>query len=367
LPEAYNFGSAFKTKDQIVFERESMSLYDRLRKAQRDTENPIFFEETLTEAFKRLGFSSKHIGGRDEPDILLDVLGQKIVIDAKTASEPIGEPRIGFPALERYKERYRADHVGVVAIGFRKGVVRATAKKSGVILIETDAICKALENHIKYPYNLKHIYKILFEKGKTVITPRDIEPSTKNMNKQIKMVKRVLSDLERFQRSGKQFNIDDAVVAYRWENPSIKKEQVEEALAFLSSPPLNVVKEENGFYSLTLNFDEMLKRLALLHEALPTPVLISEQKRAEVYRKKLTLSEAKHKFIHVSANVRSLFPKPHVEFTIESNNKKYTVSFDKHSRIIGLSKWYNDNPRVKPGDTVSLQRLRRNVYRLTVE
>jgi hypothetical protein len=344
-----------------------MSLSDRLRKAQRDTENPVFFEETLTEAFKRLGFSSKHIGGRDEPDILLEALGHKIVIDAKTALEPIGEPRIGFPALERYKERYTADHVGVVAIGFRTGVVRSTAKKSGVILIETSAICKALENHIKYPYNLKHIYKILFEKGKTVITPREIEPSTRNISKQIEMIKRVLSDLERFQRSGKQFNIDDAVVAYRWENPSIKKEQVEDALTFLSSPPFNVVKQKNGVYSLTLDFDEMLKKIALLHEALPTPVRESEQREPEVYRKKLTSSEVRHKFIHISSRVRSLFPEPDVDFTIESDDKKYTVSFDKHSRIKGLSKWYKNNPRVTQGNTISLRRLRKNVYRLTVE
>ena len=85
-----------------------MSFYDKLRKAQRDTENPVFFEEALAEAFERLGLGSNHIGGRDEPDVLLEVLGHKIVIDAKTAKDPIGEPRIGFPALERYKESYGA-------------------------------------------------------------------------------------------------------------------------------------------------------------------------------------------------------------------------------------------------------------------
>jgi len=246
-----------------------MPFYDKLRKAQRDTENPVFFEEALTEAFERLGLGSKHIGGRDEPDVLLEVLGHKIVIDAKTAKDPISEPRIGFPALERYKESYGADHVGVVAIGFRKGVVRTTAKKSGVTLIETEAIYKALQNHMDYPYNPHHIYEILFGRGKTVITPRDIDSSTKNMRKQIEMIRKVLSDLDRFQKSGRKFNVEKAVVAYSWESVSLKKDEVEEVLTFLSSPPFNIVKKEGDVYSLTMDYDEMRKRFGILREALP--------------------------------------------------------------------------------------------------
>jgi len=347
-----------------------MSFIDRLRETQRDTKKPRLFEEVLTKAFEKLGFTSKHIGGRDEPDILLEILGHKIVIDAKTATDPIGEARINFDALERYKKSYRADHVSVLAIGFTSGVVRKTAKERDVILIETEAICKALQNHMNYPYNPKHIYEMLFESGKTVITSRDIEPSTKNVSQQIDMIKKVLSDLNRLQKSRQKFNIDDAVVAYRWENPAVKKQEIEDALMFLSSPPFNVVKEEDGVYSLTLDFDEIQKRLALLHEALPTPEPVRGRERLghNVYRHRLTRSDVKHKFISISARMRSFFPEPGVEFTIESDDKKYVVSCDKYNRIFsGASKWYNDNPAVEEGGVVLLQRLQDKVYRLTVE
>ena len=267
-----------------------MSFYERLLKTQRDTQNHTLFEEALTEAFKRLGFGSKHIGGKDEPDILLDVLGHKIVMDAKTASDPIGEARINFDALERYKKSYGADYVGVAAIGFTRGVVRETAKERDVILIETEAICKALENHMDYPYNQQHIYEILFGRGKTVITPRDIDSSTKNMSKQIEMIRKVLSDLDRFQKSGRGFNVEKAVVAYSWERQSLKKDEIESVLTFLSSPPFNIVKKEGDVYSLTLGYDEMRKRFSILREALPREEKRVIEPEKEKERKKRGIS-----------------------------------------------------------------------------
>jgi len=259
-----------------------MSFYDRLRRSQRDTGKPVLFEDALTEAFKRLGFSSKHIGGRDQPDIFLEILDRKIIIDAKTATDPIGEARVNFDALERYKRSYGADHVGVVAIGFTRGVVRETAKERHVILIETDAICKALINHTNYPYNPQHIYETFFGRHKTLIRPKDIDSSTKNMSKQIEMIRKVLSDLERLQKFGKAFDIDEAIVAYQWENPSIKKNEIKGALTFLSSPPFNIVKKEGDVYSLTLGYDEIRKSVSILREALPK----EETRAIELEKKK---------------------------------------------------------------------------------
>ena len=262
------------------FTRESMSFYDRLRKAQRDTKNSLFFEEALTEAFKRLGFSSKHIGGRDEPDILLEVLGHKIVIDAKTATDPIGEARVNFDALERYKKSYRADHVGVVAIGFTRGVVRETAKERHVILIETEAICKALQNHANYPYNPQHIYEMMFEDRGTVITSRGINPSTEDVSRHIGIVKKVLLDLKRLQESGEQFGIDETYTAYHYYDRSVGREEIESAIEFLSSPPFNIVKKDDNKYSFTIKFDEIVKRFGILYEALPRErVLITRSTR----------------------------------------------------------------------------------------
>ena len=50
---------------------------------------------------------------------------------------------------------------------------------------------------------------------------------------------------------------------------SLKKEEIEGALMFLSSPPFNIVKKEGDVYSLTLGYDEIRKRFSILREALP--------------------------------------------------------------------------------------------------
>lgn len=171
-----------------------LSLCEILRNTQHESEKPGAFEKGLTKAFRELGFDAKHIGGRDKPDILLKILGHKIVVDAKTTKEDaISETYINFDALDRYKESYKADNVGIVAVGFRKGYVRKTAKKRNVILIETEAVCKSLFNQMIYPYNPEHIYEIMFKGGKNLITPKDIEPSSKEMSRKIEMIKKVLS------------------------------------------------------------------------------------------------------------------------------------------------------------------------------
>lgn len=344
-----------------------MSFIDNLLETQHDSENPGLFEEAITEAFQQLGAQAGHKGGANEPDVLLDISEYKIVIDTKTTKEKsIGEGYINFDALERYKEDYGADIVAVVAVGFSRGNVRDTAEKRGVILIETEAICKTLENHMFYPYKPQHVYEMMFGRGRTVITPEDIEPSTKNLKGEIKVLEQVLSGLKRLHRA----NIDSLHLICRYVGLDIKKEEIEEALIFLSSPPLDIVKKEEGTYSLTIDFDEILKRLALLHEALLTlkPIRESEKSGPNIYNKKLTSSDVKHKFIYFSTHMRSLFPKPGVDFTIESYGKTYTVSCDERGRIFsGMSKWYNDHPTVKEGDTILLQRLRENFYRLTLE
>lgn len=344
-----------------------MSLCDRLRETQHDSENPSLFEEVLAEAFQQLGLRAGHKGGANEPDVLLDLSGHKIVIDTKTTKEKvISEGYINFDALERYKEAYGADLVAVVAVGFSGGNVRDTAEKRGIVLIETEAICKTLENHMFYPYKPQHVYEMMFGRGRTVITPEDIEPSTKNVKGEIKVLEQVLSGLKRLHHT----NIDSLHVICRYVGLDVEKEEIEEALIFLSSPPLDIVKKEEGTYSLTIDFDEILKRLALLHEALPTlkPVSKSEKLGPNIYPKKLTKSDVKHKFIYFSTRMRSLFPEPGVEFTIESDGKTYTVSCDERERIFsGMSKWYNDHPNVKEGDSILLQRLRENIYRLTLE
>ena len=144
----------------------NLPLIDELRLNQRNSDDPKLFEKSVEEAFKKLGFiDAKHLGGKDEPDVVIESV--KIVIDAKTKREGvINEGYINFPAMRRYREKYSAKYIGIVAPGFAQGNIINTAKEEGVVLIETEAICKLLQNHAIFPYERERIVEILFKSNK---------------------------------------------------------------------------------------------------------------------------------------------------------------------------------------------------------
>lgn len=242
-----------------------LPLITRLRESQRNSEDPTSFEKVLFEAFNALGFSAKHIGGRDEPDILIDD-NFNIILDSKATKEGvISERYINFDAMERYKEKYAAKHIGVVAPGFSEGYIRETAKKRGIILIETEAIFKILQNHAIYPYEPYKIVKILFESGRYVITPRDIPPSTIEQEKLIELIAKILSDIKLTRRTS--FFSRELQSAYSWQALDYSTDDIENALIFLSEPPFNIIQKADDKYSLTDSIEPILKKISLLLQA----------------------------------------------------------------------------------------------------
>lgn len=245
-----------------------LPLVTKLRKSQRNSEDPTLFERALVEAFNSLGFSAKHIGGRDEPDIFIDDKFN-IIFDSKTTKEGvITERYINFDAMDRYKEseKYRAKYIGVVAPGFSEGYIRETAKKRGIILIETEAICKVLQNHIIYPYEPDRMVEILFESGKEVITPKDVPSSTIDQEKLIEIVAKILSDIKLTRKTS--FSVQELHIAYSWQDLNYESNEIENALKFLSVAPFSVLQKQNDEYSLTGDIESILKKIGLLLQAL---------------------------------------------------------------------------------------------------
>jgi len=242
---------------------EDSALVIKLRSAQRNSVNYTIFEETLTEAFNTLGFYAKHLGKPDEPDISLKILNYKIVVNAKTTNEGvINRGHVDFDAEERNKERYEADYVGIVAPGFSEGNIRVTAERRNVILIETEAICKILQNHAIYPYDPIKIVKILFESDKYIITPKDIPSSTIDYKELIEIVAKILSDIK---LTGKtSFSSQELHIAYSWQGLDYEVDKIETALDFLSTAPFSILQKQTEEYSLTNNIEFILKRIGLL-------------------------------------------------------------------------------------------------------
>lgn len=244
-----------------------LPLCKELRESQRNSENPSIFEEALVKAFKDLGFFANHIGGRDEPDIFINNKFN-IILDAKTTKEGvISERYINFDAMDRYKEseKYRAKYIGVVAPGFSEGYIRETAKKRGIIFIETEAICKILQNHVVYPYEPNTIVEILFESGKNVIISENIPPSTIDQEKLIEIIAKILSDLKLTRKTS--FSSHALHNAYLWQGLNYEPDEIENALKFLSTAPFNILQKQDNEYSLTGDIESLLKKTGLLLQA----------------------------------------------------------------------------------------------------
>jgi hypothetical protein len=247
-----------------------LPLCKKLRETQRNSEKPSIFEEALVEAFNALGFSAKQIGGRDEPDVFINDKFN-IILDAKTTKEGvISERYINFDAMDRYKEseKYQAKHIGVVAPGFSDGYIRETAKKRGIILIETESICKMLQNHVIYPYELDRIVEILFESGKSIITPNDIPPSTIDQEKLIDIVAKTITILKNFEKANiPTFSANNIRIALLGQGVNYDVDEIENALKFLSVVPFNILQMQNDEYSLTGDIESILKKVGLLLQA----------------------------------------------------------------------------------------------------
>lgn len=251
-------------REQVI---EDLPLCKDLREAQRDSNNPTVFEKALVKAFEELGLHAEHIGGRDEPDIFINDIF-KIIIDSKTTKEGvITERYINFDAMDRYKEneKYKARFLGVIAAGFSEGYIRETAKKRGIFLIETEAICQLLQNHKIYPYEANRIVGILFESGKHIITQRDVPASTFDQEKFIEIVAKILSDIKLTRKTN--FSSKELRIAYSWQRLNYESDEIEKALSFLSTVPFNILHKQNDEYSLTSDIESILKKIGLLLEA----------------------------------------------------------------------------------------------------
>lgn len=257
-------GVGFKPKSQEAID---IPLVTKLRESQRNSDAPSLFEKALVDAFNELGFSAKHIGGRDEPDIFIND-NFNIILDSKTTKEGvITERYINFDAMDRYKEseKYRAEYMGVVAPGFSEGYIRETAKKRGIVLIETEVICRILQNHATYPYESNHIIEILFKSDKGVITPKDIPPSTIDQEKLIEVVAKILSDIKLTRKTS--FSSRELRIAYSWQGLNYESDEIENALKFLSVAPFSILQKQNEEYSLTGDIESILKKIGLLLQA----------------------------------------------------------------------------------------------------
>ncbi len=207
---------------------------------------------------------------KDFPDTPTDKQARKLEIDARALKDAHAVRRDGYEKqmglMERAEnEKYQARRIGVVAPGFSEGYIRETAKKRGIVLIETEAICMLLKNHVIYPYETNQIVEILFKSDKDIITSKDIPPSTVDQEQLIEIVAKILSDIKLTRKNS--FSSKELDIAYSWQDLDYKFNEIENALIFLSVAPFSILKKHNDEYSLTGDIDSILKKVGLLLQA----------------------------------------------------------------------------------------------------
>jgi len=250
-----------------------VDIDNKLRIAQRDSKNPQRFEKLLTEVFKELFGEQnvQHTGGPDAPDILIQINDKKIIVNAKTTDKKsIAESQIRWDVDEKHRKNYGAERVVIVGTGFSEGNIREFAKQRGVILIETESICKIHEYHRIKPYERSHLYDILFG-GEGVISPDKIEPSTKVFERKLNILKAIIDGIH---RDGK-VTYKDVYHHLHFLDSSYQENEVRDAFEFLSQPLLIIRQEKESEYKPTLSTDELKERIWLLAQLFLEPSIES--------------------------------------------------------------------------------------------
>jgi len=314
-----------------------IELSRELNKAQYQTDEPEIFEQILTDVFNYLGLNAKHLGGPNEPDIVVEYNGEKVTVDTKTLRKNSGatEQVIGFPAQKRYKKKYNAYKAAVVASSFRKGNVLETAREEGVILIETKAICRLLYNHNISPYTPGEIFDSLFKGGRVMVSAEHIKSSLEENKKRIVEIIRDLIDiLEKRKDQLAKFTLENLYFIFMGKGKDYKNEDIKLALELLLR--LNILKKEDQEYELTRDVSEILEDINILSLARG----VSEQWQVEREDEVIKSKRRGKKLDHILEVIRYMKQgKGHREACLEVANKvgvtPSTIS-DQCSRSLGL-------------------------------
>lgn len=245
------------------------SISKRLLKDQFNSESPVHFEEALTETFTHLGFEAEHIGGPNEPDVLVTINNISCIIEAKTSKGGIiNESSINFDAIDRYASDKKVEYRAVVAPKFRTGNVIETARKHRVTLIETEALCEILEHYLISPLSVNELISLLFEMDVPVLTSDTvlsyISPESDLINGSIWVLNYMMKLSETSEQS---ISLSKLKTLHEFHGETFKWQAITDSLEFLANPPIAVISETNSDYSLNGDLEEIIEKVNIMQKA----------------------------------------------------------------------------------------------------
>jgi hypothetical protein len=252
-------------------------LCAELEAAERDSANPLRFEDALTRAFTLLGFDAQHLGGSGETDILLVAYlgpdGYRAVIDAKSSrAGRISDAAINWLALDTHRKHQQAAHAAVVAPAFGGGNLTKWADEYQVALLTTATITEALRLHRQTPFTLHDLRSLLSTAGQAPIVLENLSRQHQATLKQWHLLTEILRRVDDYHHAWPEGmtihaqNVYFMLVGTRRPEEAPSVVEVQDALTFLASRAVSVLRPIEGSdgYRLAMAYPTALRRLEAL-------------------------------------------------------------------------------------------------------
>ncbi|TMR88216.1 restriction endonuclease [Nonomuraea basaltis] len=236
------------------------------------------FEEAVARAFAFLGFHAEHFGGSGRTDVLgIAQLATKdryrIIVDAKSSgSGQVAESSVKFDALRDHKRKHKADHVVVVGPEFAPRL-KNWAAENEVVLLRIEDLVSLLDRHSRNPMPLTELRDAL---SRIDTFSDDLAERYQALERRSLLMRRII-DLA-FQEAVDEDPIDDGYIsveniiyALRKEfTPRPSRQEVDELIAFLSSPVVAALETAKGRHKLIDSPRNLALRLAGLGSTIAT-------------------------------------------------------------------------------------------------
>lgn len=232
-------------------------LLVELHLSSKDSSNPNRFEQACAEAFRRLGFKAEWLGGSGQTDVLVSAYSAakyayRVIVDAKsTANGLVNESQLNFDTLVDHRKLHDARFTVVVGHGFQGERIIERAKKHQIVLLDVDSLCELIRLHEKTPLSAQNYEALFKEYGIADLKTLDKDRSCLARNGIIlHAVMDCLISKSDDKETGGMLSV---CVLYfllkeKDKNLSPTMKEINNMLAFLSSPMINCVGKMNGKY-----------------------------------------------------------------------------------------------------------------------
>ncbi|MET9136330.1 restriction endonuclease [Streptomyces parvulus] len=216
------------------------------------------FEEAVGRAFAFLGFQAEHLGGSGRTDVLaIAQLAAKdqyrIIVDAKSSGNgQVAESSVKFDALRDHKRKHKADHVVVVGPEFAPRL-KNWAVENEAILLRIEELATLLDRHWRNPMPLTELRDAF---SRIDAFSDDLDERYQTLERRSLLMRRIIDlasqeALDEDPVDDGYISVENIIYALRKEfTPRPSRQEVDELIAFLSSPVVAALESTKGRHKL---------------------------------------------------------------------------------------------------------------------